>query len=70
MAKKRVGKIDTSTMLLVGGAAVALLLLTKKSTPTVPTYVTIPSGGGSGISSGQYVTIGTSLINALDDIFG
>lgn len=70
MAKK-VGAINTETMLLIGGGLVLAYMLTKKTAVTTPTtIVTVPSGGGSGISSGQLVTIGNSLINALDDIFG
>lgn len=73
MARKSVGKISTTEMLLIGGGAlVVLLLVTKKTTTpvTTPVYVPIPSGGGSGLSSQQYVQLGTSLANALSDIFG
>lgn len=70
MARK-VGAINTETVVLIGGGLLLAYMLTKKTTTTVapPTYVTVPTGGGSGVSTGQLVTIGNSLINALDDIF-
>ena len=43
MARNRVGKIDTNTLLLIGGGVLAFLLLTKKTTATA-TIPLLPAG--------------------------
>lgn len=68
---RRVGKIDTTTVLLIGGAVAVFLLVNKKPATPATVYVpTVPSGGGSGISTGQYVQLGTSIVDAISNIFG
>lgn len=66
------GKIDTSTILLVAGGAALVYFMTRPKPVPPPTYiqVPVPSGGGSGISQQQYITLGTALANAASNIFG
>ena len=76
--KGKVAGIDTNTLLLIGGGAVVVYLLTRKpAAPPVPPVYTpvytsgsqLPSAGGAGNTTGQYIALGTSLINSLDNFF-
>lgn len=64
MARRRMGAIGTTEILLIGGAALAVYLLTKKTTPTVPTVITVPQGGTSAAALQAQAAQTTSEVNA------
>jgi hypothetical protein len=65
-ARKKIAGIDTNTLLLVGGGAVALLLLSKVMSPSVapaPVYRTLIPTGSSGNSTASLITAGGTAIS-------
>jgi hypothetical protein len=68
---RAMGKINTTTILLIGAAAVAAYMLTRpKVVPPLFLPTPLPSAGGSGNSMAQYVQFGTALSNLANSIFG
>ena len=79
MARKRVGKIDTETILLLGVGAIALYFIMKPSTPVVPAapaynpYLVQSSlAAAQGNTTGGIISAGGqaagSIINALGNL--
>ncbi len=65
---KKIMGIDTNTLLLVGGGALAIYLLTKKPTTATPPVYVAPVNTGA-TTNNQWLALGTSLSSALSDIF-
>lgn len=70
-------KINTNTLLLAGGAAVALYLLTRPTTPAVNPYLTQPVYNPYANTSlinqnqtAQDIAAGGTALNALSNLLG
>lgn len=71
--KTSIGKIDSNTLLLVGGIGIAaVLLLSRKATTSTTTPVYLPSPvNTTGPNAWSAITaIGPSLISNIFDLFG
>lgn len=67
------GAIGTTELLLIGGGVLAVYLLTRPKTTTMPTVITIPQGGATSAAALQAqtqqttaeVNAGASVLNNL-----